>query len=70
MTYIDERKRALLCDVTDVFVVVAGDVTDVKQWHYREVESQVVAKHFAELFNHTSVPKKVDFHQPLVTMHY
>lgn len=39
-------------------------MTDVREWHRRQVESQVIAKHFADEFDKTSVPKKVDFIMP------
>jgi hypothetical protein len=39
-------------------------VTDVSQWHYREVESQIVSKHFADEFNARDPPKKCDFIVP------
>lgn len=43
---------------------LGGGVTDVKQWHYREIESQVVAKYYADEFNLSGPPKKCDFIVP------
>ena len=43
---------------------LGGAVTDIKQWHYREVESQVVAKHYADQFNLCNPPKRCDFIVP------
>ena len=45
-------------------MIIPGVVDSVKDWHYREVESQVVAKYFADEFNRRGPPKNVDFIEP------
>ena len=56
-------KQMVAKNFKESLIGVSG-VTDVSQWHYREVESQIVSKHFADEFNARDPPKKCDFIVP------